>query len=328
MAAFCTQCGAAIPPSAQVRPRGMDRQELDARIRQRRPGDTRFRRGGGFEGGTAGQAGYVPFEPDPEDARALREATEPLGNVDHTSAGFDQSPAPAPEPEVEPRYEAPEQPGDAYPEAEPYVPPASAYPDAWQAEEEEEPRRGMGMLPVIGFVALAILALGVGAALAGMFGGGVARSSATPTPSLAASASTDASLEATPSEGEATASPEPTDGPVVFPDGAEITVQSCATQQMSFDGCAVDGSTITERTMWVWIGFKHAAGNDTFTLELRSGDQTLDQQDKELGSILDCPGTCSGYLIGAVYRDLDPGDYQLIVRRNDDFADSASFTVQ
>jgi hypothetical protein len=79
--------------------------------------------------------------------------------------------------------------------------------------------------------------------------------------------------------------------------------------------------------MWVWIGFKKAAGNDTFTLDLVSDGQTVDQQEQELGSIVSCPGTCSGYLIGAAYRDLDSGDYQLIVRRNGDFADSATFTV-
>ncbi len=47
-----------------------------------------------------------------------------------------------------------------------------------------------------------------------------------------------------------------------------------------------------------------------------------------LGEVLDCPGTCSGYLIGAAYRELEPGDYELVVRRNDDFADSATFRVE
>jgi hypothetical protein len=107
-----------------------------------------------------------------------------------------------------------------------------------------------------------------------------------------------------------------------------ITVQPCATQGMSFDGCDEDGSVISNPTMWVWIGFDDAHGSDTFVLTLRSDGQTIDQQDKELGDVLDCPGSCSGYLIGAAYRDLQPGDYELIVRRNDDFADAATFTVE
>ena len=97
---------------------------------------------------------------------------------------------------------------------------------------------------------------------------------------------------------------------------------------MSFDGCIVDGSTISGRLMWVWIGFKDADGSDTITLTLRSEGQTIDQQEKVLGEVLDCSGTCSGYLIGAAYRGLEPGEYELVVRRNDDFADSTTFRVQ
>ncbi|HET7520315.1 MAG TPA: hypothetical protein VFK61_02125, partial [Candidatus Limnocylindria bacterium] len=193
------------------------------------------------------------------------------------------------------------------------------------------PRRrgGSGALPIIGFAALAILALGVGAALAGMLGGGgVAQTTATPLPTESAVASVEPTVEPTATEGTESGSPEPTDGPVTFPDGAVITVQPCATQDMNFDGCVVDGSTISEPTMWVWVGFDDAAASDVFTLTLRSEGQTIDQQQQELGAILDCPGTCSGYLIGAAYRDLGPGEYELVVRRNDEFADSATFTVE
>jgi hypothetical protein len=322
----------------------MDRQELDARIRQRPPGAARVRRGGPRDGHDA--AGYLPFEPAPEDAQALREPTEPLGRVDNTPPHFDQSP-PEPQPShvPEPPFGEPERwaatPAASAPQAweavegstgddddayEPYSEPDEGYP---YGPVDGSRRGGGGMLPVIGFVVLAILALGVGAALAGLLGGGgAANASPTPTASQNAAGSTEPSAGPTASEDEGSSTPEPTDGPVAFPDGAEITVQPCATKDMSFDGCAVDGATISEKTMWVWIGFKDASGSDTITLELQSDGQTIDQQVKELGSILDCPGTCSGYLIGAAYRDLDPGEYQLIVRRNDDFADSATFTVE
>ncbi|HET7583128.1 MAG TPA: hypothetical protein VFL75_10310 [Candidatus Limnocylindria bacterium] len=331
MAAFCTQCGAAIPSSTQARPRGMDRQELDARIRQRRPGEGRLRRGTPPDDAAASASGYVPFEPAPEDARAMRESTEPIGRVDNTAPDFDRAPVvPPPPPPVDDRagfaaddesWEAAADDGDQYAE------PDEGYP--YDEAGDAEPRRGgSNLLPVIGFVVLAILALAVGAGLAGILGsGGVAETSATPTASQSVPGSTAPSLEPTSSGAEASSTPEPTDGPVAFPDGAEITVQPCATKAMDFDGCKVDGSTISQPTMWVWIGFKKAAGNDTFTLDLVSDGQTVDQQEQELGSIVSCPGTCSGYLIGAAYRDLDSGDYQLIVRRNGDFADSATFTV-
>jgi hypothetical protein len=354
MAAFCTQCGAAIPSGAQVRPRGMDRDELDERIRQRRPGDVRLRRGTPLEGEHAG--GYVPFTPEPEDARALREP-----EAEPAAPRVDNMPAEPPPPVYEqPVYEQPAHEGDAYAASgqERFVAPqweadgdpyggdeyaandAYAADDGYMADEEyayPEPyayarppeRRGPGVLPIVGFAALAVLALGVGAALAGMLGGaGVADVTTSPVPTASATVSVEPTTEPTATEGGASQTPEPTDGPVTFPDGALITVQPCATQDMDFDGCIVDGSTISEPTMWVWIGFEDAAGADVFTLTLRSEGQTIDQQEQELGDILGCPGTCTGYLIGAADRDLNPGEYQLVVRRNDEFADSATFTVE
>lgn len=68
-AAYCTQCGSPIPEDARARPRGLDRDELQDRIRQRRaPGDP-YRRGG-FAGEAA--PGYERFEPDPRDSAAVR----------------------------------------------------------------------------------------------------------------------------------------------------------------------------------------------------------------------------------------------------------------
>jgi hypothetical protein len=332
VAAFCTQCGAAIPSSAQARPRGMDRQELDNRIRQRRPGEGRVRRGTPLgDAGTSAPA-YLPFEPAPEDVRAMREPTEPVGRVDNTAPGFDRVPPAAPPPPIDDeaaRYDAGQEQWEPAADAdEGYPEPDDADPYGYETAGEAR-RGGSGMLPVIGFVVLAILALAVGAGLAGILGsGGVAEASPTPTAGQSVPASSAPSVEPTSSGAESSSTPEPTDGPVTFPDGAEITVQPCATKDMNFDGCLVDGSTISQRTMWVWIGFKKAAGSDTFTLDLMSEGQTVDQQEQELGSVVTCPGTCSGYLIGAVYRDLDPGAYELIVRRNGDFADSATFTVK
>lgn len=372
LAAFCTQCGSAIPGSAQARPRGMDRSELEARIRQRRPGEGILRRGTHVEdpGRDARHGGYVPFAPEPEDSRAVREPVtdQPEARVDNTSPDFDWSrpryddsgpayaPADAeqpayPPPDYEPGYEPPAYEPPAYEppayepaayeagyadaaDEEPYGAPEDAYPYPYPyaATEDVRGRRGSTAMPIVGFILLCVLALGVGAVLAGMLGGGpgpVADASPTPSPTVSLAPSLEPTTEPTapPSQG-GEATPEPADGPITFPDGAVIEVQPCATQGMSFDGCQVDGSVITDPTMWVWIGFDDAQGDDTFVLTLRSGGQTIDQQEKVLGDVLDCPGSCSGYLIGAAYRDLEPGEYELVVRRNDDFADSATFTVE
>jgi len=69
-AAFCTQCGSAIPSDARIRPRGMDRDELQDRIRQRRSGGDPYRRGTPADD----RAGYERFEPDATDAHATRSA--------------------------------------------------------------------------------------------------------------------------------------------------------------------------------------------------------------------------------------------------------------
>jgi hypothetical protein len=369
-AAYCTQCGAPLPSSLQARPRGMDRAELEERVRHRRPGDPATRRG---RGGDDAPAGYVPFQPEPQDARAIRDEDpdQPGHHVDNTPADFDAQPPVPPAPITRdpadrsavaaaaaasagppspppPSYDAdayqaggyqpdpygaPHAPatyGEAPVDDAPYGAPEDAYPYVYPAEVRRG-RGGSGALPIIGFILLGVLALGVGAVLATLLGGngGVGEASPTPTPTVSVAQSVEPTAEPTgPASEPPDGTPEPTDGPVTFPDGAVIEVQACGTQDMSFDGCVVDGSTITGRLMWVWIGFDDADGSDTITLTLRSEGQTIDQQEKVLGEVVGCPGTCSGYLIGAAYRELEPGEYELVVRRNEEFADSATFQVE
>lgn len=72
-ATFCTQCGSAIPPDARIRPRGLDRDELQERIRARRSGGDPYRRGGAL-GDDPGA--YERFEPEPTDRAAVRSRPE------------------------------------------------------------------------------------------------------------------------------------------------------------------------------------------------------------------------------------------------------------
>jgi len=72
-AAFCTQCGSAIPPDARIRPRGLDRDELQERIRARRSGGEPYRRGGAPGDDVAG---YQRFQPEPEDRSARRSSPD------------------------------------------------------------------------------------------------------------------------------------------------------------------------------------------------------------------------------------------------------------
>ena len=99
-----------------TRPRGLDRDELDSRIRGRRV-DTPYRRGGYADEPAAG--GYAPFEPEPEDALAQR--GEPDGPRPYVDNVRDEAP-PAPPPAGDPWRRGRE------------VPP----PGASDMEEEEE----------------------------------------------------------------------------------------------------------------------------------------------------------------------------------------------
>ena len=78
-AAFCTQCGSAIPPDARTRPRGMDRDELQERIRARRSGGDPYRRGSVDDTPVA----YGRYEPDPTDADARRPGAADQPRTDH-----------------------------------------------------------------------------------------------------------------------------------------------------------------------------------------------------------------------------------------------------
>src|SRR5687768_876955 len=68
-AGFCTQCGSAIPPDARIRPRGMDRDELQERIRARRSGGDPYRPGASAD---EDRGGHQRFEPHGHDAEAWR----------------------------------------------------------------------------------------------------------------------------------------------------------------------------------------------------------------------------------------------------------------
>jgi hypothetical protein len=340
MAAFCTQCGAAIPASAQARPRGMDRQQLDARIRQRRPGEGRVRRGAAPGEASGSAPGNVPFEPAPEDVQAMRERTEPVGRVDNTAPDFDRvAAAPPPPPAVDDEAVVAQEGWEsALPDArDDYADAEDAYP--YQYEPADEPRRGgPGMLPVIGFVVLAVLALAVGAGLAGILGsGGVAEASATPTASQSVPGSQAPSVEPTSSGAQASSTPEPTDGPVTFPDGAELSIQPCGTSAYESSAvgrpnenpCAVDGSSISRGNVWVFVNFAHAAGSDALTVQLLQDGQVQDEQEFTINSKLpDCGATCNGLTYGAQYKELLSGNYKLILERDGEFADSATFTVE
>jgi len=376
-AAFCTQCGTAIPASARARPRGLDREELQDRIRVHRPGDAAFRRGTPLgEGYGAAPSPYQPYRPEPEDELVLPggEAPEGAPHADNTPPGFDDRrvvpppvvapapaaappparvfkqpavptprpvvpavqaatvaaappPPPAPKPVVPPpppveQFDAPEQPYD----------PAEPYDYRYQPPDDDWGRRGSGMSPLAigGFVLLGVLAIAVGAVMAGLFSGGVALESPSGTPltSTAPSASVAPSVAPSTEPSVPGATPIASDdgSPVVFPDGFTARTEPCA-EEPSEDGCNSSGATISGGSVWVWIGWRKGNGVDVLGASIVNASGTsVSDGSIELGSIRGCSDSCNGW---ARFRfsGLSVGNYTIRVERNGALAATATFTV-
>ncbi len=106
---------------------------------------------------------------------------------------------------------------------EPYGALEDDYPYPYPADDRGG-RGGSGALPIIGFILLGVLALGVGAVLATLLGGngGVGEASPSPTAAVSVAPSVGPSTGPSGSVSESPGgTPEPTDGPVTFPDGAD-----------------------------------------------------------------------------------------------------------
>ena len=364
-ASFCTQCGQPIPASVLARPRGMDRDELQERLR-RRPPEGPYRRGAlAVEGGAAAAGAFAqPFEPEPADELASRvppEVAEAEPRVDNLDPG---SEAPVVEPPVDPipsRWprNAPKLPEAAPYRSEPLIavqppvrsdepsPPAAAHPavaaqpeeeyfegydytydDAQSYDSDDGPASGASPLLIAGIIGLGLVALFGGVLLSGILGRvpGVGQASLTPTPTASVS------QPVTPKP-TIEASPVPSGSavasggpPGTFADGFTASVQPCASSQMTRSGCVESGATLSGGTVWVWAGFTNGTGNDVVGVTLVNKAGTALQDTSLELSKINCGQVCNGYLKFS-FSGLAPGSYSLRVNRNGAPAAEAPFTV-
>jgi len=361
-AAFCTQCGSAIPSDARIRPRGMDRDELQDRIRARRSGADPYRRGGMADEGTGG---YQRFEPEPDDARARRSrgaderrrdaldeaaaarAAAAAGTGAATSSdrpditrehddwmGRSSAAKPPPPPaQAAAAAPTPDEPVqvDNYDET---AYDDAAYPYEYDDWDDDQGRRssGAGAFAILGFLALGVLALVGGAVLAGVFNGepGTGSVDATPTPSasIAGSLAPSGGVSAAPSaSGSAAATGEPpaSGDPVVFPDGFTAEAQPCLPGSADLDGCESNGAA-NAGAVDMWIGFQNGNADDVLGVTLIGPDgSTISDGSLELADI-GCVAPCGGYS-RFPFSGLGPGRYQVEVTRNGERAASTSFEV-
>jgi hypothetical protein len=356
-AGFCTQCGSAIPADARARPRGMDRDELQDRIRARRSGGDPYRRGAMPE---EQAGGYARYEPDPIDTQARRPDAGPSARQDYLDEGAAAAAGAAAgditrdrDDWARPAAAAPTPPA-APPPSDEWTPPPSDVPvgDADQPEhvdnfddaayepgdygyayeewnEPRERRNGFGAVAILGFLALGVLALLGGAVLAGIFGAGagVGQGDATPSPSatavVTAQPSPSPSSDASGSPG-ASGSPAASGEPVVFPDGFTAEAQPCIRGSVTAEGCDSNGASNTG-SVDIWVGFENGNSNDVVGATLVTPDgQELD------GSIdladIGCRSACNGYT-WFPFDGLTPGTYEVRVTRNGELAGTTTFEV-
>jgi hypothetical protein len=197
-------------------------------------------------------------------------------------------------------------------------------------------RGGAGALAVVGFVVLGLAALLGGAILAGVLNTAapVGAASASPTasasPGETASGTAQGSAQASGS-GSLSASASPAASASTGPDNFTARVQPCASDKMSFKGCAQDGSTISSDQVWVWVGFYKAAYNDVIGVKLvekatgaAAGDGATPLGQDNIGCKPDTE--CTGYLY-FTFDQVKPGAYTIKVSRNGQDVAQASLTV-
>ncbi|MGZ8512622.1 MAG: hypothetical protein ACXWWL_04205 [Candidatus Limnocylindria bacterium] len=365
-AAFCTQCGSAIPADARIRPRGLDRDELQERIRARRSGSEPYRRGGA-PGEDVG--GYQRFQPEPEDRAARRSGADDAPRPDL----LPEAPPPPYRPAaavVDPLAPATRQPYErpdltrerddwttpsrepepvAAGHAAPYRAPVEDYREAdgdgdlgeyeqpayvedydeWDEEPRERRSAGAGAIAILGFLALGVLALLGGAVLAGVFGDDPQTGAIDSSPSPSVSASVAATEAATPAE---TPSAEPEGTPrasgdvIVFPDGFTAEAQPCLPGSADVDGCRSNGST-NGGTVDIWVGFTKGTEDDVISAELiRADGSSVGTGTIPLGRI-GCSPTCPGGWTYFPFSGLPEGTYEVLVTRNGEPAGETSFVV-
>jgi hypothetical protein len=366
-AAFCTQCGSAIPSDARIRPRGMDRDELQDRIRQRRSGGDPYRRGGVAD---EGAGGYQRFEPEPEDSQARRslrpgeqrrDAFDEEGAAAAAAAAAAAGAAP-----VEPSYEPPDitREADDWTERPSLVPPlppsepiepapppfaderayvdnyddaaddAAAYPYEYDDWDDGRQRRssGAGAFAILGFLALGVLALFAGAVLAGVFssdpGVGGVDPTLTPIPSTQESTPPSESASTPPSSD---ASTSPSSSPTASGEPVVFPDGFTAEAQPCIPGSASTngcGSNASSNSGSVWIWVGFAKGTSDDVI----GAEIIgpDGDTVGTGSIDLASIRCGRSCNGWTYfqfGNLDAGTYEVRITRNGDLAAETSFEV-
>lgn len=207
---------------------------------------------------------------------------------------------------------------------------AGDYTNAYDEWEEARRRRGGGnALAILGFLALGVLALLGGAVLAGIFSGepqvGSGLDSPSPSASEAATIAATPSASAAPSgQPSSSGAPAASGEPVVFPDGFRAEAQPCIPGSVTLTGCDSNAAS-NGGQVEVWIGFQNGSPDDVIGATLTLPDGSTADGSLELADI-NCSAPCTGYTYFP-FSNLEPGEYEVQITRNGEFAAETSFEV-
>ena len=269
--------------------------------------------------------GATPVIPAVEPAPTVEPAPVAAAHVDPWASRTIEPP-----PAVEdPEYGMDDEEG--WPADEPYYVPA---------DDGGGERRGSSALPIIGFVALGVIALLVGVFFSNLTGGNPQVGQVTPTPTAsgtpaASPTASDTPIASTSANPSVSGQPNASEGPpITFPDGFVARTEPCVTQPNS-KGCDADGAT-NSGDLWVYINFESGRREDVIGMRiLDASGAVVTDASIELAGLPGggCPANapCNGWLLfpgfGTPYSGLEPGEYRIRINRNGLPAAEASFTV-
>ena len=210
----------------------------------------------------------------------------------------------------------------------------AGYPYEYEEWDDGRERRssGAGAFAILGFLALAVLALGLGAVFAGVLGGDPNTSGAdptlTPSPSIQESLAPSSAASAAPSADASVApstAPPASGEPVVFPDGFTAEAQPCIPGSANTQGCGSNASS-NSGDIWIWVGFQNGTSDDVIGTEIIGPEgNTVGTGSIDLASIR-CGRACNGWTYFQ-FGNLAPGSYEVEITRNGDLAGTTEFEV-
>jgi hypothetical protein len=212
----------------------------------------------------------------------------------------------------------------------PPAPPAGPPPVTYAGPPQDggdDGNSGVSGLVFVLFLGLGILALLGGAILGGVFDGGVAEASPTPsasvsTPSPEPSLTPSASASTAPSTAPSVAPPAT---PVPASDGFIARAEPCDEQPS--DSTCDDSGAENNGHVWILVSFRHGQASDVIGVSIQDESGSVVDQGSFPLNFCGASTDCAGYTYFE-FSNLADGDYDVVATRNGNDVATTAFTVE